>query len=76
MLEAARYLTNTELFKLEKVAVSVDSVNSVSRTGAVNVDFIVNTNDNPCDTNKDQEEQDFVTVPGTEDLFENLEGLL
>ena len=74
VLEAARYLSNTELFKLERVVVSEDWVNSVSRTGAVNVNFIVNPNDKPCDTN--QEKQDYVTVPGIEDLFENLEKLL
>ena len=76
VLEAARYLSNTELFKLEKVVVSEDWVNSVSRTGTDNVNFIVNPNDKPCDTIIDQEEQDFVTVPGIEDLFENLEELL
>ena len=76
VLEAARYLSNTELFKLEKVVVSEDWVNTVSRTGTVNVNFIVNPNDKPCDAIIDQEEQDFVTVPGIEDLFENLEELL
>ena len=76
VFEAARYLSNTELFKLEKVVLSEDWVNTVSRTGTVNVNFIVNTNDKPCDTITDQEEQDFVTVPSIEDLFENLEKLL
>ena len=76
VLEAARYLSNTELFKLEKVVVSVDWVNTVSRTGTINVNFIVNPNDKPCDMITDQEEQDYVTVPGIEDLFENLEELL
>ena len=76
MLEAARYLSNTELFKLEKVVVSEDWVNSVSRTGTDNVNSIVNPNDKPCDTITDQEKQAFVTVPGIGDLFENLEELL
>ena len=39
VLEAARYLSTTELFKLEKVVVSEDWVNSVSRTGTGNVNF-------------------------------------
>ena len=76
VLEAARYLSDTELFKLEKVVVSEDWVNTVSRTGTDNVNFIVNPNDKPCDTITEQEEQDFVTVPGIEDLFVNLEELL
>ena len=76
VLEAARYLSNTELFKQEKVVVSEDWVNSVSRTGTINVNFIVNPNDKPCDMITDQEEEDYVTVPGIEDLFENLEELL
>ena len=58
VLEAACYLSNTELFKLEKVVVSEDWVNFVSRTGSVNVNFIVNPNDKPCATITDQEEQD------------------
>ena len=49
VLEAARYLSDTELFKLEKVVVSADWVNSVSRTGTDNVNFIVNPNDEACD---------------------------
>ena len=73
VLESARYLSNTELFKLENVVVSEDWVKTVSRTGTVNVNFIVNPNDNPCDIITDLEEQDYVTVPGIEDLFENLE---
>ena len=36
VLEAARYLSNTELFKLEKVVVSEDWVNTVSRIGTDN----------------------------------------
>ena len=74
VLEATRYLSNTELFKLEKVVVSEVWVNSVSRTNTDNVDFIVSPNDKPCDTN--QEKQDYVIVPGIENLFENLEELL
>ena len=46
------------------------------RTGTDNINFFVNPNDKPCDTITDQEEQDFLTVPGIEDLFENLEELL
>ena len=76
VLEAARYLSDTELFKLEKVVVSEDWVNSVSRTGADNVNFIVNPNDEACDIITDQEKLDYVSVPGIEDLFENLEELL
>ena len=77
MFETARYLSNTELFKLKKkVVVLEDWVNCVSRTGADSVNFIVNPNDKPCDTITDQEEQVFVTVPGIEDLFENVEELL
>ena len=57
MLEAARYLSTTELFKLEKVVVSEDWVNSVSRTGSGNVNYIVNPNDEPCDIVIDEEEQ-------------------
>ena len=49
VLEAARYLSTTEIFKLEKVVVSEDWVNSVTRTGSSNVKFIVNPNDEPCD---------------------------
>ena len=49
MLEAARYLSTTDLFKLEKVVVSEDWVNSVSRTGSGDVNFIVNPNDEPCE---------------------------
>ena len=75
VLEAARYLSTTELFKLEKVVVSEDWVNSVSRTGSNNVNFIVNQNDKPCDI-VIQEEQDAETVPGIEELFYNLEELL
>ena len=48
VLEAARYLSTTELFKLEKVVVSEDWVNSVTATGSGNVNFIVNPNDEPC----------------------------
>ena len=51
-------------------------LNTVSRTGTDNVNYIVNPNDKPCDTITDQEKQDFVTVPAIEDLFENLEELL
>ena len=76
VLETARYLSDTELFKLEKVVVSEDWVNSVSRTGTDNVNFIVNPNDEACDIITDQEKQDYVSVPGIEDLFENLEELL
>ena len=76
VLEAAPYLSDTEFFKLEKVVVSEDMVNTVSRTATVNANFIVNPKDEPCDTIIDQEEQDFVTVPGIEDLFEKLEELL
>ena len=76
ILEAARYLSDTELFKLEKVVVSEDWVNTVSRTGTDNVNFIVYPNDKPCHTITDQEEEDFVSVRGIEDLFENLEELL
>ena len=49
VLEAARYLSTIEIFKLEKVVVSEDWVNSVTRTGSGNVNFIVNPNDEPCD---------------------------
>ena len=74
VLEAARYLSTTELFKLEKVVVSEDWVNSVSRTGSGNVNFIVNPNDEPCDIVIDEEEQeDSETVPAIEELFDNLE---
>ena len=76
VLEAARYLSDTELIKLEKVVVSEDWVNSVSRAGTDNVNFIVNPNDEACDIITDQEKQDYVSVPGIEDLFENLEELL
>ena len=70
VLEAARYLSTTELFKLEKVVVSEDWVNSVSRTGSGNVNFIVNPNDEPCDIVIDEEEQeDSDFVPGIEELF-------
>ena len=77
VLEAARYLSTTEIFKLEKVVVSEDWVNSVTRTCSGNVNFIVNPNDEPCDIVIDEEEQeDYETVPGIEDLFDNLEELL
>ena len=76
MLEASRYLSNTELFKLEKVVVSEDWVNSVARTGTGNVNFIVNPNDEPSDVVIDEEEHGSETVPGIEDLFDNLEELL
>ena len=76
VLEAARYLSNTELFKLEKVIVSEDWVNTVSRSGTDDVNFIVNPNDEACDIITDQEKQDYVPVPGIEELFENLEELL
>ena len=76
VLEAARYLSNTELFKLEKVVLSEDWVYTVLRTGTDNINFIVNPNDKPCNTITDQEEPDFLTVPGIEDLFEKLEELL
>ena len=76
VLEAASYLSTTELFNLEKVVVSEDWVNSVTRTGTDNVNCIVNPNDEPCDIVLDQERQDSETVPGIEELFDNLEELL
>ena len=76
VLEAARYLSTTEFFKLEKVIVSENWVNSVSRTGSGNVNFIVNPNDEPCDVVIDEEEQGSDTVPAINDLFDNLEELL
>ena len=63
ILEAARYLSNIDLFKLEKVALSEDWVNTVSRTGAVNVNFIANPNDEPCDTITDEGKHDYVSFP-------------
>ena len=63
VLEATRYLSTTELFK-----VSEDWVNSVSRTGSGNVNFIDNPNDEPCDIVIDEEEEDSETVPGIEEL--------
>ena len=68
VLEAARYLSTTEIFKLEKVVVSEDWVNCVTRAGSGNVNIIVNPNDEPCDVVIDEEEQeDSETVPGIED---------
>ena len=49
MLEVARYLSNTELFRHDEVVVSEDWVNSVSGTGSDDVEFVVNANDEPCD---------------------------
>ena len=76
VLEAARYLSNTELFKLEKVVVSEDWTKSVSGTGSDNVNFIVNPNDEPSDAIIDIERQNSEAVPGIEDLFENLDELM
>ena len=76
VLEAARYLSNTELFKLEKVVVSENWTNSVSGTGSDNVNFFVNPNDEPSDAIIDIERQNSETVPGIEDLFENLDELM
>ena len=73
VLEAARYLSTTELFKLEKVVVSEDWVNSVARTGTNNVNFIVNPNDEPCDAVIDKEEHGSEIVAA---IVENLEELL
>ena len=76
VLEAARYLSTTEIFKLEKVVVSENWVNSVTRSGSGYVNFIVNPNDEPCDIVIDEEQEDSETVPGIEELFDNLEELL
>ena len=73
VLEAARYLSTTELFKLEKVVVSEDWVNSVARTGTNNVNFIVNPSDEPCDAVIDKEEHGSETIAA---IVENLEELL
>ena len=73
LLEAARYLSTTELFKLEKVVVSEDWVNSVARTGTNNVNFIVNPNGEPCDEVIDKEEHGSETIAA---IVENLEELL
>ena len=75
VLAAARYLSTTELFKLEMVVVSEDWVNSVTRTGSGNFNFIVNPNNEPCDIVIDEEEKDSETVPGIKELFDNLEEL-
>ena len=50
--------------------------NSVSGTGSDNVNFIVNPNDEPSDAIIDIERQNSETVPGIEDLFENLDELM
>ena len=73
VLEAARYLSTTELFKLQKVVVSEDWVNSVARTGTNNVNFIVNPNYEPCDAVIDKEEHGSEIVAA---IVENLEELL
>ena len=49
VLEAALYLSNTELFKQQKVSLSEDWVNSVK--GSTDVNFIVNPTDKPGELN-------------------------
>ena len=73
VLEAARYLSTTELFKLEKVVISEHWVNSVARTGTNNVNFIVNPSDEPSDAVIDKEEHGSEIVAA---IVENLEELL
>ena len=54
VLEAAFYLSNTELFKLQKVSLSEDWVNSVK--GCTDVNFIINLNDKPVELNTEIED--------------------
>ena len=70
VLEATRFLTTTELFKQEKIVVSDDWGNSVSKINT-HVDFIVNPSEQEDDMNKYPSNEHDV-----EDLFENLDELL
>ena len=53
VLEAARYLSNTELFKQQKIALSVTWIDDVSG-GETKVDFIINPGDKPVITDNEQ----------------------
>ena len=52
VLEAARYLSNTELFKQQKIPLSLTWIDDVSG-GETKVDFIVNTGDKPVITDNE-----------------------
>ena len=66
VVEAASYLSNTNLFKDQKVVLSVDWVNSVPENNG-NVNFIVNPNDKHLDVNTDSE------IDNLDDLVKELD---
>ena len=69
VVEAARYLSDTDLFKDQKVVLSKDWVVSVSEKNG-DANFIVNPNDEPSDLNTDQ--GSLVEIDNLDDLVKEL----